>query len=261
MLKINPRFWATSISVAALTVGMAVAQPAQKAAAQTAAGSTAAADLYTGFGLANYQAIGSDGGVAAFRSGSVDIGATGVPVSPQNGEILLPVVNLRIVLPYNNGVGSLSQDSVGAIFRGEITNWSDLGGPDQPITVVYRSDNSGNKVVLNNYVGISGNNYPPNSIGVTSSQDVINTVQNTPGAIGYVEQPSLNGQLPSAVDSPIIGPTYALVRTQYDSADTSSAVKAFFNNILNNDDQVRSLGYEPLADKTESTNDLNSIQP
>ncbi len=235
--KLNSRFLATSISVAALTIGMAFSQQAtQKAAAQTATDP-----------------------VESFRNGETDFVITNIPVDPQNGELQVPLVNLVIALPYNNGVGNLDQNSVCGIFRGDITDFNQLGGPDQPITVVYRSDDSPIKDVFNNYCGISGNNYAAGSIGVTSS-DVTSTVTNTPGAIGYVERANLNG-LPNAAASPIIGPIDALVRSQYDSEDKSAAVKSLLSQLLINDDQIRGLGYEPLDDKSGSFNALNSIQP
>ncbi len=237
--KLNSRFLATSISVAALTIGMAFSQQAtQKAAAQTA----------------------TDGAVQAFRNGDTDFVLTNTAVDTQAGEVQVPIANLVISLPYNNGVGNLDQNTVCGIFRGDITDFNQVGGPDQPITVVYRSDDNAIKAVFNNYCGITDSNYPASGIGVTSSNDVTSTVTNTPGAIGYVERASLNG-LPDAAASPIIGPINALARSQYDSAEKSDAIKSFLTQILNNDDQIRSLGYQPLDDKSGSQAAVNSIQP
>ena len=236
--KLNSRFLATSISVAALTIGMAFSQQAtQKAAAQTATDP-----------------------VQAFRNGETDFVITNIPVAPQDGELQVPLVNEVIALPYNNGVGNLDQNTVCGIFRGDITDFNQVGGPDQPITVVYRSDDSAIKDVFNNYCGITDNNYAAGSIGVTSSNDVTSTVTNTPGAIGYVERANLNG-LPNAAASLIVGPIDALVRSQYDSVGNSDAIKTLLSQLLINDDQIRGLGYEPLDDKSGSQAALDSIQP
>ena len=43
------------------------------------------------------------------------------------------------------GVEDMSLDQVRAIYRGEITNWSQLGGADRPIRVLYRDDQSGSQ--------------------------------------------------------------------------------------------------------------------
>lgn len=44
-----------------------------------------------------------------------------------------------------NPVSNLTHDQIIGIYRGEITNWSELGGPDHPITVYYRDDQSGSQ--------------------------------------------------------------------------------------------------------------------
>ena len=43
------------------------------------------------------------------------------------------------------GVTNLTLDDVRGIYRGEITNWSQLGGVDAPIRVLYRDDQSGSQ--------------------------------------------------------------------------------------------------------------------
>ncbi|MBD2774480.1 PstS family phosphate ABC transporter substrate-binding protein [Iningainema tapete] len=234
LAKLNSRLFATAATVAALTVGISVAQPAQKASAQTAAGSTAAAELYRGFGVVDYQAIGSGAGVNEFRSGNVQIGATDIPVEPQAGETVRPVANLRIEAPVNGGDTGLSQDQFCAIIRGEVTTFSN----GTPITVVFRSDNSGTKFIVNSVCGADGSSVP-GAIGVGSTGAVLDTVASTPGAIGYAEQANI-AALPSALGSPIIGPTYALFRS--DDAEAS----AFIDSIIEAPDLVSALGYNPL---------------
>ena len=43
------------------------------------------------------------------------------------------------------GIDNMSLDQVRAIYRGEITNWAQLGGADHPIRVLYRDDQSGSQ--------------------------------------------------------------------------------------------------------------------
>ncbi len=234
--KLKSRFLATSVSVAALTVGLAFAQPGQKASAQVAGiGSTAAADLYNGFGV-NYTAVGS--GVCA--SGTVpdgnDFCATDVPFDPADGLVRTPVANLRIEAPVNGGDTGLSVGDYCNIISGNVTTFSD----GTPITVVYRSDNSGTRAIINAACGADGSQVP-GAIGVGSTTDVINTVQSTPGAIGYAEQANVNAAgATTALSSPITGPTYAI----YDPNNT--AVTDLINTIQSNPDQVNGLGYNPF---------------
>jgi len=60
---------------------------------------------------------------------------------------VIPVVSEGFVFLTNadNPVDSLTQDQVRAIYSGQITNWKDVGGPDQPITAYQRPENSGSQ--------------------------------------------------------------------------------------------------------------------
>ena len=218
-----------SISIAALTLGVTVAAlPAQKANAQVSGiGSGNVGDLFTRFG-ANYTPAGS--GVCA--SGTVpdgyDFCATDIPFAPADGYTIVPVTNLRIEAPVDPAVGvtGLDQGTVCSIYSGAITNWSNLGGPDEPIVVVYRLPGSGTGYIINNACGADGSQVP-GAIGARSSGEVVNDVANTPGAIGYVEQANLNG-LPSAVSPYFTGPIYVI----YDLNNTD--VSDLINLILSN---------------------------
>jgi len=235
-LKLQSRFFATSLSVASLTLCMAFAQPAQKSSAQVAGtGSTAAASLYNGFG-ANYNATGS-GTCSNGTDAGADFCGTDIFYNPQDGYTIKPVANLRIEAPIDPalGISGLDQGTTCGILTGAITNWSDVGGPDEAIIVVYRSGVSGTKSIVNNACGDT----LTNGIPAGSSGEVANIVANTPGAIGYVEQANLNG-LPSALSSPFTGATYAI----YNNDNTNAS--DFINSITSNPDQVRSLGYNPL---------------
>ncbi len=236
LVKVHSRFLATSLSVASLTLCMALAQPAQKASAQVAGtGSTAAANLYNGFG-ANYNATGS-GTCSDGTDAGADFCGTDIPYTPQDGYTITPVANLRIEAPLDPslGISGLDQGTTCSILTGAITNWSQVGGPDEAITVVYRSGVSGTKSIVDNACGST----LTNGIAAGSSGEVANVVANTPGAIGYVEQANLNG-LPSALSSPITGFTYAI----YNNNNTNAS--DFINSITSNPDQVNSLGYNPL---------------
>ena len=50
------------------------------------------------------------------------------------------------------GVTDLTIDQIKAIYRGEITNWKELGGVDHEITVMYRDDQSGSQRLFESLV-------------------------------------------------------------------------------------------------------------
>lgn len=53
------------------------------------------------------------------------------------------IEGLVFVVNANNPVDSLSVEQVQKIYTGEITNWSEVGGADEPITAFQRNENAG----------------------------------------------------------------------------------------------------------------------
>ena len=83
------------------------------------------------------------------------------------------------------GVTSLSQDDITKIYTGQYRNWKQLNGPNMPIVLYSRPSGSGTQAAFTRYVL----QRPPSAIQVTvsSTQEVINGVGTTRGAIGYVD--------------------------------------------------------------------------
>lgn len=168
----------------------------------------------------NYQSVGSGAGVEQFSSETVDFGASDVAMSDEEiaaierGATLLPMTAGAIVLAYNlPGVEGLqlTRDAYVNILLGNITNWSDpaiadanpdLTLPDQPITVVHRSDGSGTTGVFTKHLSdISSDwesaigegksvEWPADKgtfVGGKGNEGVTAQIQQTEGAVGYVE--------------------------------------------------------------------------
>lgn len=169
----------------------------------------------------NYQSVGSGAGVEQFTQKTVDFGASDVAMKDDEiaavdkGVILLPMTAGSIVLAYNlPGVDSglkLTRDAYVNILLGNITNWNDpaiadanpdVQLPDMPITVVHRSDGSGTTGVFTKHLSSISEEWA-NSIGEGKSvewptgkgtfvggkgnEGVTAQIQQTEGAIGYVE--------------------------------------------------------------------------
>jgi phosphate transport system substrate-binding protein len=165
----------------------------------------------------NYQSIGSGGGVQQFTDNTVDFGATDGPMSDEEvaavgGNVLhIPTVLGGVVPTYHlPGVTTpvrFSQDVIADIYLGTITRWNDVrlrsinpGNPlsDQPIVVVHRSDGSGTTYIWTEYLAAVSPDWAsrvgqgravnwPVGIGGRGNEGVAATVNQTPGAIGYVE--------------------------------------------------------------------------
>ncbi|HKK28509.1 MAG TPA: phosphate ABC transporter substrate-binding protein PstS [Gemmatimonadota bacterium] len=164
----------------------------------------------------NYQAIGSGGGIAQIKAGTVDFGASDAPLTKDelDGSGLLqfpmimggvvPVVHLSGIEP---GGIKLTPTVLADIYLGKVKSWSDpairrinpgVELPDRDITVVHRSDGSGTTWIFTNYldkvssawhqqVGTAKSVEWPTGVGGKGNQGVAGYVQRIDGSIGYVE--------------------------------------------------------------------------
>ena len=176
------------------------------------------ADMYkkdTGIGL-NYQSIGSGGGIKQIKAKTVTFGASDMPLEPKDleksGLVQFPtVVGGDVPVVNLDGVGpdqlKLDGPTLANIFLGKITKWDDpaikklnpdVKLPSSAIVVAHRSDGSGTTFIFTNYlskvspdwksnVGASTAVEWPVGIGAKGNEGVANNVQQTKGAIGYVE--------------------------------------------------------------------------
>jgi phosphate transport system substrate-binding protein len=164
----------------------------------------------------NYQSIGSGGGIAQIKAGTVDFGASDKPLSPeelaQAGLGQFPVVIGGVVPIVNVDVAGanrlkLEGATLAAIFAGQIVNWNDpaiaalnhgVALPELHITVVHRSDGSGTTFNFTNYlskvspawktkVGEGTAVQWPAGIGGKGNEGVAAYVKQIRGSIGYVE--------------------------------------------------------------------------
>jgi phosphate transport system substrate-binding protein len=167
----------------------------------------------------NYQAIGSGGGISAFQKGTVDFGASDVPMGtadqakvPGGASALVQVPTTLgvIAITYNlSGVSKLQLDgpTLANIYLGHITKWNDsqitalnsgVTLPNTAIQVVHRADSSGTTYHFTDYlakvssewqtkVGVAKAVSWPVGIGSAQNAGVAQSVTSTPGAIGYNE--------------------------------------------------------------------------
>ena len=178
----------------------------------------------------NYQSIGSGGGIRMLSNRTVDVGASDAPMTDQQlsdapGKILhFPSVMGADVVAYNlpgfTGTLRLTGPIIADIYSGKITKWDDdkikelnpgVAIPSQDIVVCHRSDGSGTTFIFVDYlskvsaswasdVGKGTSVKWPAGLGGKGNEGVTALVQQTPGAIGYVELIyALNNKIPFAV--------------------------------------------------------------
>lgn len=90
------------------------------------------------------QTGGSSRGINDARQGLAQIGMSSRALSPEEAAVLdahvIATDGLGFLVHASNPVRELSAAQIAAIYRGELQNWRDLGGVDQPITVINRAD-------------------------------------------------------------------------------------------------------------------------
>ena len=136
----------------------------------------------------NYTGSGSGAGVTSAIDGTADLGlASRALKSEEEGKgaqaHIVALDGVAIVVNPENTVEDLTVDQIAQIFKGEITNWKDLGGADEEIAVYGREAGSGTRGAFEELVGVEDackylNEY-------SSTGDVIGNVASNPSAIGY----------------------------------------------------------------------------
>ena len=164
----------------------------------------------------NYQSIGSGGGIAQIKAGTVDFGSSDKPLSsdeltaanliqfPSAIGGVVPVLNVEGLTP---GQLRLSGELLADIYQGKIARWNDaaiaalnpgVSLPDTKITLVHRSDGSGTTFNFTNYLSKVSSGWKegvgegtsvqwPAGVGGKGNEGVASYVKQIKGAIGYVE--------------------------------------------------------------------------
>ncbi len=105
-----------------------------------------------------------------------------------DNETVIAVDSLAVITHPSNPVKGLTRQQIGDMYLGNITNWSEVGGPDAPITVLSRDDGSSTRGVFENVI-FSGDE-PPLAERVTypggDNPEMAAAVKADPNAIGYV---------------------------------------------------------------------------
>jgi len=96
------------------------------------------------------QGVGSSAGVKAASEGAADIGMASRNLKTAEkewglDEHVIAYDGISVVVNPENGVSEMDTETVTAIFKGEITNWKELGGVDKEILVVSREAGSGTR--------------------------------------------------------------------------------------------------------------------
>lgn len=132
---------------------------------------------------------GSGAGLESLASGSVDIGNSSRHLKDEEVaggavENVVAIDGIAVIVDPANSVSDIPADKLAAIYKGEITNWSELGGDDEAIVVIGRESGSGTRDAFEELLEVKDACKYAQELDSTGG--VKAKVAATPGAIGYV---------------------------------------------------------------------------
>ena len=192
-----------------------------------------------------YNPTGSSSGITAVAEGRCDIGLSSRNLKDSEKEqglvgTALAYDGIAVIINPENTVEDLTVEQIAAIYTGEITNWSEVGGIDAEIVLIGRDASSGTRSGFEEIVGVEDACVYRQEL--TSNGDVLTTVASNPGAIGYASVATVKDTV-KALKVGGVAPTnetvkdgsYAIQRpfilVTKEGVELSETAKAFFDFI------------------------------
>lgn len=195
------------------------------------------------------QLGGSSVGVQNAQSGVSDIGNVSRELKSTETGIVphtVAIDGISVIVNKENTVTDLTLEQISAIYKGEITNWKDVGGADLAIVVVGREAGSGTRGAFEEILGIT--DAAKYAQELTETGAVKTSVQNTKGAIGYVSMSYADDKVTAvkvggveATEANAKGGTYPLKRPFIMAVKEGTLrpeVQAFIDFILSEEGQA-----------------------
>ncbi len=216
-----------NVLMVCLLLGLAAAVGADSTVLLNAAGATFPAAIYTKWfdvyhtqhpnAQINYQPVGSGAGIRQLAAGTVDFGASDLPMTDEQlaqskvKVLHFPTVLGAVVPSYNvagvSGDLNFTQKALAGIFLGTITKWNDpeltkanpgVKLPGEDIVVIHRSEGSGTSFIWTDFlakvseawktkVGAGASPNWPVGLGGKGNDGVSGLVKQTPNSLGYIE--------------------------------------------------------------------------
>ena len=189
---------------------------------------------------------GSGAGLESLATGSVDIGNASRNLKDEEKETgavenVVAIDGIAVITDAKNKVKDISSENLAKIYKGEISNWSELGGDDEAIVVIGREAGSGTRDAFEELLEVADECAYAQELDSTGA--VLAKVAATPGAIGYVSLDvvddsvlamALDGVEPT--EEEILAGKYLLSRpfvmaTKGEVSEQNDLVKAWFDYI------------------------------
>ena len=144
------------------------------------------------------QAPGSSAGIKAAKNGSADLGISSRDLKAEEKtadlkELVIARDGIAVVVNPSNEVSALTADQITAIYKGEISNWKDVGGADKPIVAITRDTASGTRGAFEDILKLKKKIGDKKVSAISQRAQVANgngalkvSVASNPYAIGYI---------------------------------------------------------------------------
>lgn len=216
------------------------------------------------------QGGGSGQAAVSLADGIADIGALSREVKDEEKstitkEYIIAKDGVAVIVNTDVTVTDLTMDQIKNIFTGKITNWKQLGGKDQAITVVSREAGSGTRGAFTELTGVMEKDSEGKEVDSTSKKAIVQpstgavlqAVGSTPGAVGYISMEALNDSVSAlkvegvAISKEtVLDGTYAIARPFIYgvTGEVSEAAQAFIDFVMSDEGQalIEENGYIPV---------------
>jgi phosphate transport system substrate-binding protein len=209
------------------------------------------------------QGGGSGLGLSQVSTGAIQIGNSDLFAEEKDASLAskvkdhkVAVVGFAPIINKDIKVKGLTKQELKDIFTGKITNWQEVGGQDQKITVINRAEGSGTRFNFEKY-GLD-NAKVVKASEQDSSGAVVQMVAQTPGAISYVAFSNLNDSI-KALELDGVKPTEKNVATNdwkiwsyehmyTEKEKTTEGQEKFITAVTKNKTLLEKLGYLAIDD-------------
>ena len=210
-----------------------------------------------------YNPTGSGSGIAAVQEGRCDIGLASRALKEEEiaaglKETILAYDGIAVIVHPDNPVADLSLEQITAIYTGQITDWSEVGGEEGEIVLIGREAGSGTRDGFESITGTEDACLYRQEL--TSTGDVITAVSQNPGAIGYASLSAVNDTVKAlkvggveCSEATILDGTYSIQRPfvmiTKEGTELSAAAQAFLDFAMSADaaDLIAQAGAVPPA--------------
>ena len=208
---------------------------------------------------ATAEITGYSAGLESQEAESVDIGDASRALSDDEKsqgivENIVAIDGIAVITDTANTITDIKSEDLAKVYTGEITNWKDLGGPDEQIVVIGREAGSGTRDAFEELMDVKDSCKYAQELDSTGA--VLAKVAATPGAVGYLSldvlDDTVNGLKINSVEPTednILAGDYVLQRpfvmaTKGEISEQSKQVQAYFDFINSADGQnvIKSVG-------------------